>query len=168
MESEASGPQPRTPLESDLIQLCRELNVQGARYIVVGGFAVMNQGFVRATEDIDLLIEGSVENQERVKRALEILPDKAVRELGADDLRDYVVVRVADEIMVDLMLFACGISYEESVPEIEWREAEGVRIPFASARLLLRMKQTYRDKDALDRQFLAQEIERKRTPPPQR
>jgi len=35
--------------------------------------------------DIDLLVEDSLENQVKVKQALEVLPDKAVRELGDDD-----------------------------------------------------------------------------------
>ena len=35
-------------------------------------------------------------------------------------------------------------------------EIDGVRIPFANARLLWRTKDTYRDKDKVDRAFLAQ------------
>jgi hypothetical protein len=54
----------------------------------VGGFAVIQHGFLRNTGDIDLLIEGSPENQAKTKAALEVLPDKAVRELGEDDLRN--------------------------------------------------------------------------------
>jgi hypothetical protein len=89
MENDASPEASRPAVQDDLVRLCRELNVQGARYIVVGGFAVIHHGFLRATEDIDLLVEGSRENQDRVKKAMEILPDKAVRELGDEDLRDY-------------------------------------------------------------------------------
>lgn len=148
----------RTPLPEDLVMVCRSLNQEGAKYIVVGGFAVMQHGFLRTTGDIDLLLESSLENQAKVKRALEVLPDKAVRELGNDDLRDWVVVRVADEVMVDLMMFACGISYEEAQAEIEWIAIDGVPIPFASPKLLLRTKQTYREKDAEDRLYLEQMI----------
>ena len=112
----------------------------------------------RATEDIDLLIESSPENQARVKKALEVFPDKAVRELGDDDLRNYLVVRVADEVVVDLMLKACGIGYEEASREIETVRIRDVSIPFASPKLLLRMKQTHREKDELDRKFLERKI----------
>ena len=164
MENDSSSEAPRPPLQSDLVRLCRELNSQGALYLVVGGFAVIHHGFLRATEDIDLLIAGSPDNQARVKKALEILPDRAIRELGDDDLRDYLVVRVADDIVVDLMLSACGISYEESVGEIEVFEVEGVKIPFASPKLLIRMKQTYREKDAMDRRFLTELIRRQDAP----
>ena len=154
----AHPPESRPPTLDDLLLLCRSLNETGARYLVVGGFAVIQHGFTRATEDIDLLIESSPENQARVKKALEVFPDKAVRELGDDDLRNYLVVRIVDEVVVDLMLKACGIGYEEASREIETVRIRDVSIPFASPKLLLRMKQTYREKDELDRKFLERKI----------
>lgn len=95
------------------------------------------------------------ENQDLVKRALEMLPDKAVRELLPDeDLSAWVVVRVNDAITVDLMTEATGVSYAEAEREIDWVEIDGERIPFASGRLMLRFKQGARDKDISDRRFL--------------
>lgn len=149
----------RIPEQNDLVKLCAALNAQNALYIVVGGMAIIQQGFLRATEDIDLLLENSRENQARVRRALEILPDQAVREMEETDLDEYGVVRVADEIVVDLMLSACGIAYRDAASdEIESVVLQGVLIPFASAKLLLRTKQTYRDKDIPDRIFLEQKL----------
>lgn len=43
---------------------------EGARFVVVGGFAVIANRFVRATEDIDFLIPDSAENDRRVLAAL--------------------------------------------------------------------------------------------------
>ncbi len=64
--SDADPPlEARPPLLEDLIALCRGLNREGARYVVLGGMAVIQAGFVRATSDIDLLIDTSPENQER-------------------------------------------------------------------------------------------------------
>jgi hypothetical protein len=53
----------RPPLLEDLVALCRGLNREGARYVVLGGMAVIQAGFVRATNDVDLLIDTSPENQ---------------------------------------------------------------------------------------------------------
>jgi hypothetical protein len=156
--ADAHPPESRPPTLEDLLLLCRSLNDAGARYIVIGGFAVIQHGFTRATEDIDLLVESSLENQARVKKALEVFPDKASRELGEDDLRTWGVVRVADEVVVDLMLAACGIRYEEASREVERVTLRGISIPFASPRLLLRMKQTCREKDVLDCQFLERRL----------
>lgn len=154
MEPPSQPSASRSPDESDLVRLCRELNAHEVLYLVVGGFAIIQQGLARTTEDIDLLLDPSLENQTRVKRALLYLPDQAVRELGEEDLTQYVVARVADEILVDLMFSACGVGYAEAKCEIEVREIRGVVIPFASARLLWRMKQTVRDKDEVDRAWL--------------
>jgi hypothetical protein len=156
----AAGAEPsRPPEEGDLVRLCGALNSEGAKYLVVGGMAVLRLGFARATDDVDLLIDGSAENIRRVRQALEVLPDRAVREMGPDDLQNYTVVRVADEIIVDLMISACGISFKEAEPDIEWAEIDGVEIPFASASLLLRMKQTGRERDKLDVLFLEEKLQ---------
>lgn len=157
---EATVPPPRSPEDDDLVRLCAALNAEDARYLVVGGMAMNQHGMLRATADIDLLLEGSRKNQEKVLKALEILPDKAVREVKEDDLDEYTVVRVADEIVVDLMLAACGVTYEDAANEIEIREVQGVAIPFASAKLLLRTKQTYRERDIPDRIFLEEKLRR--------
>ena len=149
----------RPPLLEDLVSLCRDLNREGARYVVLGGMAVIQAGFVRATNDVDLLIDTSPENQERVRRALMALPDGAVRDLAPDDLDRYVVVRVADEFVVDLMKSACGIDYAEASRLVDVVGIQGVSIPFASPRLLWRTKQTLRDKDKVDLAFLARLLE---------
>ena len=125
---------------------------------MVGGFAINGLGFVRATEDIDLLIARDLANQTLVKRALEILPDRAIRELGDEDIAQWVVVRVNDDITIDLLTEACGIGYEDAAGGIETEEIEGVRIPFAGAQLMLKMKQSPREKDVVDRNFLQQLI----------
>ncbi|MBK9062927.1 MAG: nucleotidyltransferase [Acidobacteria bacterium] len=151
---DGAGLESRPPLLEDLLTICRALNERGARYVVVGGMAVIHAGFVRATEDIDLLVDDSPENFERIQDALSVLPDKAVREVRPTDLNRYVVVRVADEVVVDLMKSACGVDYAEAIEGVEPAVIQGVEVPFASPALLLKLKQTVREKDALDRQFL--------------
>jgi len=153
-EKPTGGDLTRSPDDRDLAALARELNRLGARYMVIGGVAINRLGFIRATEDIDLLIAREKTNQALVKKALEILPDKAIRELGDEDLAGWVVVRVNDEITVDLMTEASGISYAEAEPFIEWEEIDGVRIPFANMELMIRFKQGVREKDIMDRRFL--------------
>jgi cytochrome P450 len=138
------------------------LNRLGAKYIVVGGFAVNHHGVNRATEDIDFLIARDKANQSRIRQALEILPDQAIKELGPDeDMAEVVVVRVFDEITVDLMTQACGVYYEEAEKDIEWHEIRGVRIPFANLDLLLKLKRSYRERDREDREIL-ERIKRQR------
>jgi len=149
------APEARPPGVADLVSLCRALNREGAKYIVIGGMAIIQSGFVRATEDIDLLVDTAPDNVQRLRRALADLPDRAVRDMADSDLDRYVVVRVADEIVVDLMKAACGITFDEGKDLVEIVTIDGVAIPFATPALLWRTKQTVRDKDRLDRAFLA-------------
>ncbi|MFZ5497152.1 MAG: hypothetical protein ACOZE5_17670 [Verrucomicrobiota bacterium] len=152
----------RIPDENDLVKLARELNRLGVAYVVIGAFAINRLGLVRATDDLDLLIARDAANQALVKKALEILPDKAVRELAADDLAQWVVVRVNDAITVDLMTEACGVTYESAREGIEMAEIGGVPIPFAGPELMLKMKQGLREKDAQDRSFLQELLKNRR------
>ncbi|MCA1733830.1 MAG: hypothetical protein LC732_09530 [Acidobacteria bacterium] len=154
----------RAPELEDLVSLCKALNDEGVRYVLIGGFAVILHGFVRATKDIDLLVDPSVENVRKLKRAMAALPDNAIELIAIDEIERYGVVRVADEIVVDLMKTACGISYEEAAPHIERRTVEGVVIPVASKMLLIRTKDTVRPSDASDVQFLRLRIEEEREP----
>ena len=145
---------PRDPESGVLLRIWATLKLVCAAYVVIGGMAMVLHGFNRWTEDIDLLVDCTIENIARLREALSILPDNAVREVRDTDVEEYGVVRVADEVVVDLMGSACGIRFEEAESEIDWRDIEGVRIPFASPSLLLKTKQTVREKDEIDRLYL--------------
>jgi len=100
--------------------------------------------------------------------ALATLPDQAVRELRAGELEQYTVIRVADEIVVDLMRTAGGIDYAEAAKHVVISEVDGVPIPFASPRLLWRMKVvTHRERDAGDLVFLRHWFTERREEPPE-
>lgn len=147
--------EPRPPLEGDLVALCRELNQRGARYVVVGGFALIAAGLPRATADLDLLVAVDRENAEKLLSALSTLPLNPIRELQPGELQQYEVIRVVGEIVVDLMRSAGGIDYDEAAKDVVVREVHGVQIPLASPRLLWRTKATtHRGRDIADLVFL--------------
>lgn len=157
----------RAPELEDLLALCRALNAEGVRYVLIGGFAVILHGFVRATKDIDLLIDASIENIQRLKRAMAFLPDNAISLIADDEVEKYQVVRIADEIVVDLLKAACGVDYTRAADGgIEIRTVEGVPIALGRKELLIETKQTVRPSDAADVQFLRLRIaaERDSTP----
>lgn len=90
---------PRSPTLKDIAQICAELNRLGARYVVVGGWAIIQAAYLRTTEDIDLLIETTHENEARVIQALTILPDKAAAELRPGEVGQYGVVRLVMKLL---------------------------------------------------------------------
>ena len=160
MDDPTNGSYSRGPELQDLVDLCRWLNNEGVRYMLIGGFAVILHGSVRGTKDIDLLVDASDKNIKALKRAMGQLPDNAIALIADDDVRNYNVVRVADEIVVDLMAAACGIDYQQAAGEgLEYAEIDGVSVPLASKPLLIKMKDTLRDSDRSDVAFLRVLIE---------
>ncbi len=159
MGANAGRPEPRVPQLKDLLAICRALNEAGARYVIVGGFAVILHGYARGTMDLDLLIDPSPENVRKVKAALAYLPDNAAAEVKDDDVERYTVVRIADEVVIDLMAQAGGVTFEEVSRSALTREIEGVAVPFASVRELIRTKDTVRPKDHNDVLFLRRKLE---------
>jgi hypothetical protein len=145
----------RAPELEDLLSLCKALNAEGVRYVLIGGFAVILHGFVRATKDIDLLVDASAENVQRLKRAMASLPDNAIALIADDEIEKYQVVRIADEIVVDLLKTACGVDYARAAEGgIQIMTVNGVPIAVGRKELLIETKQTVRPSDASDVQFL--------------
>lgn len=155
MDDGHDPPNARAPEPADVARIARALNAAGARYVLIGGFAVIAHGGSRFTKDVDLLVDDDPDNVARVKAGLGILEDNAAAEVADTDVRDFVVVRVADEIVVDLMGRACGLSYADAATDAETCVIDGVEIPVASAATLIRTKDTHRPQDAIDRQFLS-------------
>jgi predicted nucleotidyltransferase len=147
-------PEVRPPTLDDLRRICSSLEEQGARYVLIGGFAVILHGGERTTKDIDLLVDADPENVERVKRALSILEDNAAAEIEPGDLERYTVVRVADEVMVDLLASACGVTWEDAHRSAKRIDLVGVSLVLADVETLIRTKQTVRPSDAADRAWL--------------
>lgn len=118
MDDSPNSQYARAPEFEDLIALCRSLNEQEVKYILIGGFAVVLHGFVRGTKDIDLLVDVSLPNIRKLKKAMATLPDNAIALIKDDEVEKYSVIRIADEFVVDLMAKACGIDYTEAVKEV--------------------------------------------------
>ncbi|MCM2258706.1 MAG: nucleotidyltransferase family protein [Vicinamibacteria bacterium] len=163
MAAEDDDAYARAPEPEDVVRVCRALEAAGARYLLIGGFAVIAHGAGRFTKDIDLLVDDAPENVARVKRALAVLEDNAAADVEDDDVARHVVVRVIDEVIVDLMGRACGLDYAAASADAETIERDGVSIRVASPATLIRTKDTPRPQDAIDRAFLAGVIEARRS-----
>jgi hypothetical protein len=70
VDQDANVPEVRPPTIADVGRICRALQEAGARYVLIGGFAVILHGGHRTTKDIDLLVDPAPENVARLKKAL--------------------------------------------------------------------------------------------------
>ena len=139
-----------TPSRSRLATVCALLNAGGAKYVVVGGFAVALHGVVRATKDVDVLIEPSLENALRTLKALEGLTWGVAREMDAAQVVANPITIVGDDPRVDLLTLAWSVRYADAAPKAQTAEIEGVAVPYADLDTLIRTKQTGRFQDKAD------------------
>lgn len=138
------------PNDSRLLTVCRLLNASGVRYVVIGGFALALHGAVRATKDIDILIEPTIENARRALEALQQLTFGIARELDPAAVAANPLTIVGDDPRVDLLTLAWSVRYADAAPHRQTVEIEGVEIPFADIDTLIRSKQTGRLQDLAD------------------
>jgi predicted nucleotidyltransferase len=140
--------------EAPLLRVCSLLNRCNAQYLVVGARACWLHGYVRATADVDILIPEDLENHARVIAALSELEDRAAAELTPNDLVENIVVKIADEVEVDVSTRAWTVSYAEAIPTALKITIEGVEVPYVDLQTLIRSKSTQREQDKVDVQRL--------------
>jgi hypothetical protein len=139
-----------------LLRLLRRFAEEGVQYVLVGGHAVRLNGFVRSTEDIDILLPSSIDNGRKVIRALDFLRSSAeldptwfeVNPAAPDN------IRVSDELLIDLLFAANGQTFESLQPHVRQIMVEGVPIATLDIDGLLKTKTDYRDKDRIDKAAL--------------
>lgn len=83
-----------------------------------------------------------------------VLPDQAAKGLEPKWFTEGDNIRVADAFLVDLMLNACGETYDTLKQYAMTVDLEGIPVRTISIEGLLRTKQTVRDKDVSDRHVL--------------
>jgi len=131
--------------EPDPVRLARAFNEAGARYIVIGGFAVIAHQYVRATEDTDLLVPADTDNVEPLRSAFERL-DAVVARTGAA-ATDAQLAHAA-HLRLDTVAGTVDL-VREGDPPLDFRsgfgdrltvELDGVEIPVAGLALLTTLK----------------------------
>lgn len=141
---------------SRLVTVCRLLNAAGVRYVVVGGFALALHGAVRATKDVDVLIEPTLDNARRALEALERLRFGIARDLDPADVIAKPLTIIGDDPRVDLLTLAWSVRYADAAPTMLRIRIDDVEIPVADLDTLIRSKETGRLQDRADVETLEQ------------
>jgi hypothetical protein len=99
------------------IELIRNLNRLGAKYIVVGGHAVQFHGHLRPAKDLDLFVEPTQDNADRIGNAFSRLslpvqlPAEVVQRLSKPNAQ----VRVNRYYHTELVTTVAGIEFETAM-----------------------------------------------------
>ncbi len=131
------------------------------RFITVGGLACAMCGFVRATEDVDIIVDAAVENIKRLIAFLSAWGEGCAAELQPDDFTDEEgALRVVEEFPLDIFVRMSGLRYHDLLPYCREHDAGAARIPYLNPAGLLRLKQnSRRDKDRIDASVLRRLLE---------
>lgn len=127
------------------------LNSEGVAYVVIGAMAVLSYVPYRTTRDLDVLIEPTLENGERARRAVArwagAEPDFPAEEFVAGDILSF-----GGLLRVEIHSDVPGATWEEVVRHRKRGEFLGVPTWFAGLDQLIAMKEaTGRpDKDTPD------------------
>ena len=140
-------------------RVCQALNAAGARYLVIGGIACILHGYVRATTDLDVLIERSADNAARVLSGLAETGYGFAREWTATELLARPITVIGNNPAVDVFTVAWTVKYESAVARSKSIQVEGVSIPLIGLEDLIATKRTGRLQDAADIEVL-EEIKR--------
>ena len=136
--------------------ILRALTEHGVHYIVVGGFAAAAHGVVRATADLDLVVERSWDNAEKLAAALAELDATSATEAGTPLSREVLVRRADRKLMtphgeLHLLHEVPGVADFRDFGAPEVVRLGELEVPVANLADLRQMKRAGgRDKDRLD------------------
>ena len=137
-----------TPYE----KLLESLAKAKVKFIIVGGVAVALNGFVRTTDDVDILIERSLENVRRLLDALSHFGEGNSRELTITDFDEAEgAVRIVEDFPLDVFTVMQGKRYDDLAATTKQARINNVEVNYLSAEALISIKErSQREKDQID------------------
>lgn len=142
-------------MEPSFEKLLVKLADAKVRFILVGGLAVTLQGYVRFTEDVDILVERTKENIDQLLDCLGDYGEGFARELTPGDFDDEEgairIVEETEQCQIDIFTRMSGQTYADILVSAEVFVLSGREIHYASKTSLIFWKQSsVREKDRLD------------------
>jgi len=141
-------------LPQDFADLLIELCEADVEFLLVGGWAVILYGHVRATDDMDIFVRPSKANSERVFAALEAfgapLRTHAVTPEHFEREGDAYRFGIAP-LKIELLTKISGVSFDRALQGSKTFELEGYQIPYiGKSALIANKKSAGRHKDLAD------------------
>lgn len=143
-------------LNSDLIDLLRALNAEGAKYLIVGGYAFAVHGKIRATKDTDIFVGTDPENASRVWKALSAF-GAPLDELHVQDLARpgtfFIMGRAPNQI--DIITTIDGVTFDRAWSNRFASTYGGVEVNYiGKADLIANKEAAGRPQDRIDVEYL--------------
>ncbi len=146
-------------LPKDLREFVASLNSNGVEYVIVGAFALAFHGFPRYTGDLDILVNRSPENVERLVDALTRFGFGSTGLSASDFLeKDRVIQLGVAPNRIDLLTAITGVEFEEVWQDRMSSVLDGLPVSFIDkASLIQNKKASGRAQDKADLEALGAE-----------
>ena len=137
-----------TPYE----KLLENLAHAEVKFILVGGLAVALNGFVRTTEDVDILVEASPENLGRLLQSLASFGEGHACELCVADFDENEgAVRIIEDFPLDVFTVMRGQRYSDLIGSVRKTRINDIAVSFLNSEALIALKiNSEREKDQID------------------
>jgi len=138
----------------------------GVDFAVVGGLAVVLNGYPRLTIDADILVQDGPDNLQKLLDCLAGWGEGWARELKPEDfLAQEDCVRVVEEFDLDIFTRLLEKRLDDFRPRLRRFQAGGAIIPYLAPEDLIYLKQnSWRDKDKADTAAMREIIAREKRP----
>jgi len=139
-------------MNKDFVDLLRAFVAAEVRFLIVGAYALALHGRPRATGDLDLWVEATPENAERVMRALVAFGAPVATIAAGDFAREGVTYQIGvPPGRIDLLTELTGITFAEAWADRLRRPFGEVDVDFIGRAAFIRNKRaTGRPKDLGD------------------
>jgi hypothetical protein len=125
------------------------------KYLVIGGIAAVLHGVPRATFDLDILIEASSDNAQRLLDALIEANFATATLITANELLSHEITIFRDRVRIDVQTSTPGLKFEEAWQKKVAMTYQGQEFDVASKEDLIASKRAAgRDKDLEDVRML--------------
>lgn len=142
-------------LNPDFKEFAESLNACAVDYLVVGGYALAAYGHPRYTGDIDFWVRPSLDNIQRVLKALATFGFESLGLSAADFAADTVVQLGHPPRRIDLLMCLDGVAFDTCWARRQTLQVDGVTLHFIGLEdFKLNKRATGRLKDLADLQAL--------------
>ena len=157
------SPEPRETI-SRFEKLLADLTQSGIDFAVVGGLAVILNGYPRLTVDADIIVNDAHENILKMLKCLQGWGEGWARELKVEDfVPQEGSIRLMEDFDLDIFTRMRGKSLNDFRPNLRHIEMHGVRVPILDPANLIYLKSgSWREKDQLDVLAMKEILERER------
>jgi predicted nucleotidyltransferase len=143
-------------LNKDYKEMLQILLNNKVRFLVVGAYAMGAYGYPRATGDIDIWVEASSENSEKIHQSLSEFGAPLSEVTKTTFCEEGIVFQIGvAPRRIDIITKIDGVDFNKAYSDKQKMEIEGIKIPFLSKEDLIKNKEsTGREKDQLDAKYL--------------